>query len=279
MTLREALTQGIRHLKAAGINGAARDVRALLAEAAGIDASRVSLEGDMVLADPQGFEVFLQRRADGEPVSKILGRRQFWGREFEVTRDTLDPRPETEILIAAALELGPVTRFADLGTGSGIIAVTLLCEWPNATAVATDISQAALDVACRNGARAGVEDRMTRQHIKDPDQWLPEDLGTFDLILSNPPYISEVEMAELSREVSNFDPHIALTPGGDGLSPYRALASKALHHLMPGGYVLVEIGWKQGPDVAALFQHAGLIEVAILPDLDGRDRVVKAAKP
>jgi len=279
MTLREALSLGLRQLKAAGIDGAARDARALLAEAAGVEPSRVSLEGDMTLADPKNYNAMLLRRLNGEPVSKILGRRQFWGREFEVTQDTLDPRPETETLIAAALNLGPVARIADLGTGSGIIAVTMLFEWPGAKAVVTDISQAALDVACRNADRAGVGDRMQGFCVAEPDQWVPDEIGIFDLILSNPPYISDVEMADLSREVSGFDPHIALTPGGDGLSPYRELATRALTQLRSGGHIVVEIGWKQGPDVVSLFRDAGLTAVVVLPDLDGRDRVVKASKP
>lgn len=278
-TLREALARGIAQLRAAGIEGAARDVRALLAEAAGLDAARLTLEADTTLADPSRFDALLRRRAMGEPVAKILGHRQFWGRPFEVTRDTLDPRPETETLIAAALGLGPVDRFADLGTGTGIIAISLLCEWHEARALATDISPAALQVARRNGTRHGVAARLDLRTITDSRQWLGAQLGQFDMILSNPPYISEAEMAELSPEVAGFDPHVALTPGGDGLAPYRALAAGVGAHLRPGGHLLVEIGWRQGPDVAALFERAGLSEVVVLPDLDGRDRVVQARKP
>lgn len=272
MTLREALVLGVQHLSAAGIEGAARDARALLAEVAGLKPSMVTLEGDMTLDEPARYEALLERRAGGEPVSKILGRRQFWGREFRVTQDTLDPRPETESLIAAALELGPAARFADLGTGSGIIAVTLLAEWDKAQAVATDISAAALDVAHANAVAHSVMERL--ETVKTDGVWYPSELEEFDMILSNPPYISEAEMAGLSREVRDHDPVISLTPGGDGLNPYRALARDARVHLAPGGYLLVEIGWKQGPDVAGLFEAAGLSGVRILPDLDGRDRVV-----
>lgn len=277
MTLREALTLGIRRLTEAGIEGAARDARALLAETVGIDASRVTLEGDMVLTRPEAFDAMIVRRISGEPVSKILGRRQFWGREFAVTRDTLDPRPETETLIAAALELGPVETIADLGTGSGIIAVTLLAEWPGARATATDISEAAMDVALSNAGTLGVRRRMTS--ILSDGVWFPEGIGAFEMILSNPPYITEDEMAELSREVREHDPEIALTPGGDGLDPYREIAGGVRDHLVSGGHVLVEIGWKQGPDVAALFEDVGLEEVRVLSDLDGRDRVVVGRNP
>lgn len=279
MILREALAFGVRRLSEAGIDGAARDVRALLADAAGINPTLVTLEGDMELPDPLKFQALLDRRIAGEPVSKILGRRQFWGRDFVVTRDTLDPRPETETLIAAALELGPVERFADLGTGTGIIAISLLGEWPDASAVATDISGPALAIAELNAIGQGVRERMGLYRIRSVGQWFPPNFGSFDMILSNPPYITAQEMTELSREVHEHDPHIALTPGGDGLDPYRAIATDAGAHLNAGGHVLVEIGWKQGPDVADIFARAGLVDVRVLPDLDGRDRVVCARNP
>ena len=278
MNLRQGLAEGIARLKAAGIDGAARDARALLAEAAGIAPGRVMLEADMVLPDPARFRALIARRAAGEPVSRILGRRQFWGRDFTVTRDTLDPRPETETLIAAALDIGPVARFADLGTGTGIIAVSLLGEWPGATALATDISGPALAVAGMNASDQGVRGRLELLHIGKPGVWLPEEIGRFDLILSNPPYISAREMHDLAREVRDHDPHEALTPGGDGLAPYRAIAAQAARHLNAGGHVMVEIGWRQGADVAALFRAAGLGKLRVLNDLDGRDRVVAAQK-
>ena len=278
MNLREALASSIARLKAAGIEGAARDARALVAEAAGIKPGLVTLEGDMHLSDPATLDALVARRVGGEPVSKIVGRRQFWGRDFVVTKDTLDPRPETECLIAAALEVGPVARFADLGTGTGIIAISLLAEWPEATALATDVSGPAIAIAELNAIGQDVRKRLEFHRIRKAGDWLPEGIGMFDMILSNPPYISDQEMAELSREVHDHDPHIALTPGGDGLAPYREIAAKAGNHLSPGGYVLVEIGWQQGGDVAVLFTSAGWDSVRILPDLDGRDRVVSARK-
>ena len=279
MILREALACGVRQLKAAGIEGAARDARALVAKSAGIAPDRVSLEGDLVLQNPDTYEILLQRRMDGEPISKILGKRMFWGREFVVTRDTLDPRPETETLIAAALELEGVEKFADLGTGTGIIAISLLKEWPTAQAVATDISADAVAVATSNAGMLGVLDQLEFRLTHDQNMWLESDMGFFDLIVSNPPYISDAEMAALSREVSEHDPHIALTPGGDGLGPYREISDHAFAHLNPSGHLMVEIGWQQGPAVKQLFQKAGLTDVRILPDMDGRDRVVRATKP
>lgn len=278
MTLREALAYATRTLNAANIDGAARDARALVALSAGIAPDRITLEGDMALADTAGLEALLQRRINREPVSKILGKRLFWGHEFTVTPDTLDPRPETESLIAAALEIGQVERFADLGTGTGIIAISLLKEWPQARAVATDVSPEALVVAQANAEALGVQDRLSLVQTVDPQQWVPPELGKFDMILSNPPYISDTEMAELSPEVSDHDPHLALTPGGDGLAPYRVIAGQVATHLAPSGAILVEIGWRQGKQVRDLFENAGFSDVRILPDLDGRDRVVQARK-
>ncbi|MHC9237839.1 peptide chain release factor N(5)-glutamine methyltransferase [Pseudooceanicola sp. 502str34] len=271
------LRRGTLRLTEAGIAGAPRDARLLLAGAAGLRPDRLSLELGQPAADTVTgtFNAYLDRRIAHEPVSRILGQRLFWGRSFRVTPDVLDPRPETESLIAAALEGGAAQRLLDLGTGSGIIAATLLAEWPGATGMATDVSPAALAVAGDNAAALAVADRLT---CVEADWWQGV-AGRFDLIASNPPYITEAEMAELAPEVANFDPTGALTPGGDGLAPYRIIAARAREHLTPGGRLLVEIGWRQGADVAALFRAAGLAEVAVLPDMDGRDRVVTGRAP
>lgn len=281
MILREALAAGIVRLREAGIDNPTRDARALIAKATGLHVSRVALEPDFALTDDmrQGFDAMLARRAAREPVSKILGKREFWGREFHLTKDTLDPRPETESLIAAALEGAPAARFADLGTGTGIIAITLLLEWPDAVVFATDISGSALKIAEANAETHGVTERMQLLQISQEGDWYGALPGDLDLIVSNPPYISDEEMQMLSPEVRDHDPHLALTPGGDGLQPYRAIADGALRHLVPGGQLLVEIGWKQGAAVADIFRAAGLKGIAVLPDLDGRDRVVSATAP
>lgn len=276
MTLREALAVASARLAEAGVDGPARDARALVAEVAGLAADRVLIEGDLELRDNHMLDDFVARRIAGEPVSKIIGRRMFWGRDFRVTRDVLDPRPETETLIAEALSAGPVERFIDLGTGSGIIAISLLSEWPGSRAIATDLSAEAIAVARGNAETHGVEGRVDLVHVSDPSVWFPAGVGKFDLILSNPPYIAESEMPDLSREVLGYDPHIALSPGGDGLDPYRTISRQAATHLKPGGRVLVEIGWAQGASVTALFREAGFQSVRCLPDLDGRDRVIVA---
>lgn len=274
MILRQALVEATRALREAGVSGPERDARILLAEILQIPASRVSLEPDLEITEVQRQNLLgmLHRRSAKEPVSRILGRRQFWGRDFKVTPEVLDPRPETESLIAAALD-GPVAeRLLDLGCGSGIIAITLLAEWGHAQGVATDISPACLDVAAQNAKTHGVSNRL--QFVQS--DWFQKVQGTFDLILSNPPYITDEEMADLAPEVALHDPHLALTPGGNGLASYIAIAEKAAHHLSASGRVFVEIGWQQGPDVSAIFTNAGLQDVQILPDLDGRDRVVFA---
>lgn len=274
MILRQVLMEGAKALREAGIEGPERDARLLLAEVIGMPAARMSLEPDLKVTEAQTkeFHGFLARRAAREPVSKILGRRNFWGRDFEITPDVLDPRPETETLIDLVLRGAKPASILDLGCGSGIIALTLLAELPEAKAQASDISQACLDVTLRNAKTLAVSDRLSA--IKS--NWFSEVEGEFDLIVSNPPYISDAEMAELSLDVLNHDPHLALTPGGDGLAPYEALAKGARKHLAAKGRILVEIGYRQGPDVVRIFQDAGLAQVACHKDLSGHDRVVSA---
>lgn len=276
MILRDALVLGTKALRDAGVPGPERDARLLLAEALSLPVSRLTLEPDWEVSDQEveEFHSFLARRAAREPVSRILGRRQFWGRDFEVTPDVLDPRPETETLIAEALKGAPPKRLIDLGCGSGIIGVTLLAEWPVAEGVCCDVSLPCLEVTKRNAQTHGVADRLSL--LKS--DWFSAIDGCFDLIVSNPPYITDDEMAHLDPDVALHDPHLALTPGGDGLAPYCVLAEAAIKRLLPGGALLVEIGWKQGADVAALFETAGLEEIEIVMDLAGRDRVVRGRK-
>lgn len=277
MILRQVLLEGTRALRDAGIEGPERDARLLLAEVVGLSVSRMTLEPDLLISEAQidQFHGMLARRATSEPVSRILRRRMFWGRNFEVTPDVLDPRPETESLIAAALEGPAPDRLIDLGCGSGIIAVTLLAEWGDAHGTATDVSAPCLQVTQRNAETHEVADRLTALQ----SDWFTNVTDQFDLILSNPPYITEAEMVLLDPDVALHDPHLALTPGGDGLAPYRLLATGAMKHLSPNGRIMVEIGWKQGDDVAQIFALGGLKNIRVLPDLDGRDRVVCGVKP
>ncbi|MFN3994627.1 MAG: peptide chain release factor N(5)-glutamine methyltransferase [Tabrizicola flagellatus] len=273
MTGAEALRLAVPRLAAAGIDGAARDARLLLAHALGIAPDRLTLHLPEEMTAPQAraYEAAIVARISRQPVAQITGTRLFWGLPFKVTRDTLDPRPETETLVAEALSR-PFAKVLDLGTGTGCILLSCLRGMPVARGLGVDISQAALGVARQNSRNLGLADRA-RFEVSN---WFSGVSGAFDLIVSNPPYIAADEMPSLAPEVRDWEPAAALTPGGDGLGAYRAIARGAEARLMPGGRILVEIGPTQGQAVAALFAAAGLEDIRILPDLDGRDRVVAA---
>jgi len=273
MTVQSVLTQGIRALQTAGIDGAARDARLLMAGALGIDVSRLTLalHDDIYPPCQDRFDAFIAQRLLHRPVSRILGTRLFWGRSFHITDDVLDPRGDTETLIAAALEHAG-DRILDLGTGSGVIAITMAAERPTAKVVASDISKSALDVAQKNARDLGVADRLSFVQ----GSWFDAVTGRFDLILSNPPYISDAEMRDLAPEVLGYDPHIALTPGGDGLDPYRIIARHAPDVLTPYGAVIVEFGHAQAADVTRIFASAGFSELRVHTDFEQKDRVITA---
>jgi len=273
MTGAEALRAALPRLQNAGTEGAGRDLRLLLAFAIGIPPDRLTLVLDDPLSDAAAvrFEAAVQARVSRQPVSQIVGGRLFWGRWFRVTPDVLDPRPETETLIAAALD-GTFSRVLDLGTGSGAILITLLAERRMATGTGVDLSEKALSVAAANAASLAVADRA----IFLQSDWLRAVSGTFDLVVSNPPYIAEAEMPGLAPEVLQWEPRLALTPGGDGLAAYRSILRDIRLVLTPPGRVLLETGAGQGDAVAALCQAAGLRAVTVLQDIDGRDRVVSA---
>jgi release factor glutamine methyltransferase len=271
----EALADAVRRLAAAGIDGAARDARRLLAHALGVAPDRVTIVAPEELPPEAAarFAAAVAARAARQPVAQITGRRDFFGRSFRVTRDTLDPRPETELLVAAALER-PFVKMLDLGTGTGCILLSCLAGMPFATGTGTDISAAALDVARENAGRLGLDARA-RFLVSD---WFAGVTGRYDLIVSNPPYLAEAEMAALAPEVRDWEPRGALTPGGDGLDAYRAIAAGAGARLMAGGRLIVEIGPTQAAAVAALLVAQGFAAPEVRPDLDGRDRVVIAVK-
>lgn len=270
MSWKALLAGSVAQLRAAGVDGAARDARLLLAHARGIAADRLILEmeGEADAATVARFGELVARRVAREPLSHLTGLRAFWGRDFRVSPAVLDPRPETETLIAAALE-APFRRVLDLGTGSGAILITLLAENPEATGLGVDLSPEALAVAQSNADRLGV---AARADLRQSD-WFSDVEGRFDLIVSNPPYIAAAEMPGLAPEVRDWEPHLALTPGGDGLDAYRALIPGLPGYLSPGGRVFLEIGPTQGAAVLDLLGRAGLLEPRLLRDFDGRDRV------
>jgi len=275
MTASQALRDAVPVLRAAGVADPPRDARLLLAHAMGVAADRLTLHlGDALTeAAAARFATSIAARAARQPVSQITGQRLFWGRGFAVTPDVLDPRPETETLIARALA-EPFASVLDLGTGSGCILLTLLLERPTAQGVGTDLSDAALRVAGANRQALGVAGADLLQ-----GDWYGPVTGRHDLIVSNPPYLAAAEMAGLSPDVRDWEPAMALTPGEDGMDAYRAICAGAMAHLAPGGRLMVEIGPTQGQAVAAMMQAAGLAAVAIHPDLDGRDRVVQGRRP
>ncbi len=265
-------------LRAAGVDDAARDARVLLAHVLDIDRSRLTL----VLPDEVGpdtvaaFKRAVSARASRQPVAQITGRRAFYGRDFIVTGDVLDPRPDTELLVDTALSV-PFETLLDLGTGSGCILLTLLAERPGTRGQGVDLSRAALTVAGANARAVQVADRAVFRE----GSWFDAiaDDARFDLIVSNPPYISDDEMAALAPDVRNWEPHLALTPGGDGLAAYRQITARAPSYLTQGGHLMVEIGAGQGAAVKGLFQDAGFTGIQVLKDLAGHDRVITATWP
>lgn len=261
---KDALQDARRQLDVAGSPSAARDASAL------IDVVQRGAPPWTPLTDEQMAQLqrLVDRRARREPISHITGTRAFWMHDFQVTADVLDPRPDTETLVDFALA-HPFDTVLDLGTGSGCILLSLLHERPVACGLGTDVSDAALRVARRNAAAVGVSNRA-EWRVSD---WFTDVTGTFDLIVSNPPYIARSEMPDLAPELA-FEPRGALTDEGDGLSAYRAITAGAPRFLAAGGRLMVEIGPTQARDVTAFFHAAGLENVTTHPDLDGRDRVI-----
>jgi release factor glutamine methyltransferase len=256
-----------------------RDARRLLAHVLKVPPGRLTLFlGEPVSGDVQAvYLTLVERRADRVPVSHLVGRRAFYGREFLVTPEVLDPRPETETLIEVALAQ-PFARVLDLGTGSGNILLTLLAERDGAVGIGTDVSAAALEVAFWNRNALKLEDRakLVEGHWYTA---LDHQTPRFDLIVSNPPYIALGEMAFLAPEVRDHEPRSALTDESDGLSAYRAILTGQEDWLAPGGRLALEIGARQGAAVSEMARRAGLRGVRVIPDLDGRDRVVVGTKP
>jgi release factor glutamine methyltransferase len=269
-TWRDIMRDAAERLTAAGVPGAARDARLLLAHALGITPVDIivremdAIDG-AVLID---FEAAVARRLVGEPVSRIRGWRDFYGRRFAISPDVLDPRPETELLVEAGVARLPQGgRVLDLGTGSGCILVSVLAERPDASGVGVDLSAAALAMAARNAAALGVADRATFVE----GGW-EAGAGPVDLVLSNPPYITEAEFDDLDVDVRGHDPKLALVGGVDGLAPYRDIVPLARGWLGPGGWLGVEFGATQAAAVTALMAEGGFADVEVMHDLAGHAR-------
>ena len=273
MIVRALVLESQGKLRDCGIENPTRDARLLLANCLAIEVHKLNLLDDRVLSKDEvsKFWRMVDERCKLKPVSKIIGYRAFWGRNFEVNEDVLDPRGDTETLVEVVLE-NKFKTMLELGTGSGAIAITVLAERIDATCVATDISELALETAARNSKIHGVQNRLTLLQ----SDWFSKIIGRFDIIVSNPPYISAKEYNKLGNEVVDYDPKISLTPGGDGLDSYRQIISNAREKLRKNGQIFLEIGYSQAEPVKNLLDVAGFSKIKVHKDLGSRDRVLSA---
>ena len=277
-TIKEILVEAERLLAGAGVDDARRD-------SATLTASAISRDRTFLIAHPE-YELteretaiarsFFARRAAREPLQQIRGVQEFFGLEFAVTPDVLIPRPETEVLVERAIELLQGTdaaRFLDIGVGSGCISISILHNVPGATAVAADVSPAAIAVASRNAAAIGVTDRI---EFLGSDVFESVPSTKFGLIVSNPPYVHPDDIGGLQPEVRDHEPLVALTDGSDGLSIIERLIAEAPRYMVPGASLLVEVGFGQSEEVLAMASADIWAAVGMLPDLQGIPRVLDA---
>lgn len=278
MTITESLKWAAASLRSAGIAQPEREAASLMMFTLDRDRTFLIAHSEYELSSNESrlFESHISRRSSREPFQHIVGKQEFYGLDFEVSPDVLIPRPETEMLVETAIDLLRDIRdpfFCDIGTGSGCVAVSILHELKDSRALAVDISPRALKVAERNARTNGVLDRLD---LISSDVFSAFGDLSFDVILSNPPYIPSNDIAKLQAEVREFDPLIALTDGGDGLSIIRKIVVDAIKFLKPGGSLLLEIGSGQAEFVGVMFDKAVWSEAIFLPDLQGIERVVKA---
>jgi release factor glutamine methyltransferase len=256
------------------------DAILLLAHVSGLTADRIRIAPEAPVTPNVGaaFEMLLKRRLAREPVSKILGVREFWSLEFRTGRDVLDPRPDSETLVAGVLAAIPdrkaALRLVDFGTGSGCLLLSLLHELPNATGFGIDISPPALAIAQDNAARLGLSARATFRR----GDWGQDSDGSFDILISNPPYIETGVVPQLEPEVTQYDPRLALDGGPDGLQAYRKLIPDLARLAAQNAFAALEVGMGQDVAVGQLMATAGFASIAVLPDLGGIGRVVTGRK-
>lgn len=282
LSVDETLRLLAKAFQASGIDSGMTDARLLLGAALRLTRAQLLAQSDRFLEPREiaAVSALAARRIKREPVSRILGRKEFWSLTLDVTPDVLVPRPDTETLVEAALD--HVVRgglrmenlsILDIGAGSGALVLALLHELPNARGVATDVSAAALNVARGNAERLELASRCSFVvcNMADGVQ------GSFDLIVSNPPYIARGAIAALDPEVRDYDPRLALDGGADGLDAYRAIAAGGPALLARGGRLIVELGLGQAAPVSALFEAAGMTVLSVRPDLAGIPRALVAA--
>lgn len=268
-----------KRLQAAGIDDPLFDARVLIADVVGFSLTDFVMKPDRPVTVEENARIvaMIERRASGEPVHRILGHREFHGLDLLLSKETLEPRPDTEVLVDTLLpalkkivSAKGSARILDMGTGTGAICLALLKECPEATGIGSDISLDALETAAKNAARNGLGKRFATIR----SDWFEKISGRFDIIASNPPYIRTDVVATLDQEVRNHDPMAALDGGQDGLAPYRLIAADAGRFLVENGIVGVEIGFDQRLDVSAIFASHGFSLLGAVKDYGGNDRVL-----
>jgi release factor glutamine methyltransferase len=267
---------GRERLKEVGISNAARESKKILAFVTNHEYSALNWMQEFKISKEIKFKFIdlIEKRVSGAPISKIIGKRLFFNSEFFVNENVLDPRPETEVVVSVALEKN-FSTVLDLGTGTGCIVISLLKERPDVIGVSVDISKECLNVAKINAETNGVLDRVKFIH----SDWFSNVTSRFDLIVSNPPYIGLSELNDLSREVKNFDPKVALFGGRDGLNCYEAIFNDVSRFLNPGGRLITEVGYAQSSIVKKFFLNSGFIDIKVTKDLDLNNRVVSGYLP
>lgn len=284
ITIGELLAQSRRQLQEAGIDSAALDARLLLQHAAGLTPEALISAGNEPVSPDvvDALAALLERRVAREPVSRIIGRREFWSMEFMLSPGTLDPRPDSETVIEAVLEWvdekglrdAPL-RIADLGTGTGCLLLAVLSELPNATGMGVDISSDSIMTAEANAKVHGFSERSDFRN----QSWDTLETQHFDVVISNPPYIPETDSESLEPEVARFDPKDALYGGIDGLENYRKIAGLLKNILSKNGAAFFEVGIGQFNDVQQIFEQEGFLPGAIKRDLAGIERCVRIDSP
>ena len=273
-TVGDHVARATGRLKAAGIDRPRREARLLLAHSFGKSVEWLVAHDDERIETPAPFENAVRRREAREPLSHILGEREFWSLRFQVNASVLDPRPDSETLVAAVLAQYPepdtVVKIADLGTGSGCLLLSILSERPGAEGVGVDISESALSIARENAQRFGL---AARANFIQSD-WESRLGGTFDIVVSNPPYIPTAAIDDLAPEVARFEPRGALDGGADGLDAYRHIAAVLPQILKPNGLVALEIGQGQDASVTRILRDGGIRIVGLEKDLAGIPRCV-----
>jgi release factor glutamine methyltransferase len=279
LAIDQLLESSVSVLATAGVESPRLDARILASAVLKCSPNQLLMQSSFALSDDdqEQFLSLINRRCAGEPVSRILGVREFWSMPFKLSLDTLDPRPDSETLVEVALSLVGAQQASslsvlDAGTGTGCLLLALLSEWSTAIGVGIDVSHGAIVTARANAIALALEDRASF-FVAD---WLTSVEGIFDVVVSNPPYIREDELPALAREVRSYDPLRALLAGPDGLSAYRSLMPDCERLLRPDGVVVMEIGFGQEYPVKLIMEAAGLTRIETHYDLSGVARCLSA---